>query len=93
MSDTFRITTYWIHHDSTKDRRCLNKELRMKEKQYFRRFREFLKKMQIPRVKDMVIEERQTEKYLSLVSEYSLLKFLENEPDLYTVSDLKERYK
>jgi hypothetical protein len=49
--------------------------------------------MQIPRVENMVTEERQTEKYLSLVSEYSLLEFLENEPDLYSVSDLKVRYK
>jgi len=30
---------------------------------------------------------------LARLSEYSLLEFLENEPDLYSVSDLKVRYK
>jgi hypothetical protein len=30
---------------------------------------------------------------LSAVSEYSLSEFLENEPDIYSVSDLKVRYK
>jgi hypothetical protein len=48
--------------------------------------------MQIPRVEDMVMEERQSEKNLSRVSEYSLLDFLGNEPDLYSLSDLKVRY-
>jgi hypothetical protein len=47
--------------------------------------------MQIPRVEDMVREEEPSENYLSLVSEYSLSEFLENEPDLYSVSDLKVR--
>lgn len=41
----------------------------------------------------MVMEEQEPEKNLSLVSEYSLQAFLENEPDLYTISDLKVRYK
>ena len=41
----------------------------------------------------MVMEEQQTENYLSRVSEYSLLEFLENEPDLYSLSDLNVRYK
>gem|GEM_PF-1877375 len=44
MSHTFRITMYWLHHDSTKDRKHLNKEFRLREKQYFRRFWEFLGK-------------------------------------------------
>ncbi len=39
----------------------------------------------------MVREVRQSENYLSLVSEYSLSEFLENEPDLYSISDLKVR--
>jgi len=30
---------------------------------------------------------------LAALSEYSLSAFLENEPDLYSVSDLKVRYK
>jgi hypothetical protein len=30
---------------------------------------------------------------LTALSEYSLSEFLENEPDLYSVSDLKVRYK
>jgi len=30
---------------------------------------------------------------LTTLSEYSLSEFLENEPDLYSVSDLKVRYK
>jgi hypothetical protein len=30
---------------------------------------------------------------LAALSEYSLSEFLENEPDLYSVSDLKVRYK
>ncbi|MDO9323442.1 MAG: hypothetical protein Q7T80_00610 [Methanoregula sp.] len=30
---------------------------------------------------------------LEALSEYSLSEFLENEPDLYSVSDLKVRYK
>ncbi|OPX62541.1 MAG: hypothetical protein A4E34_02833 [Methanoregula sp. PtaU1.Bin006] len=42
--DTFRITRYWMKHDSAWDRRHLNKEFRLKEKQYFRRFGEFLRK-------------------------------------------------
>jgi len=48
--------------------------------------------MQIPGVEDVVKKEEQPENYLSLVSEYSLLEFLENEPDLYSLSDLKVRY-
>lgn len=44
MSDTFRITKYWMKHDSAWDRRHLNKEFRLKEKQYFHRFGEFLRK-------------------------------------------------
>ena len=30
---------------------------------------------------------------IATLSEYSLSEFLENEPDLYSVSDLKVRYK
>ena len=30
---------------------------------------------------------------LTTVSEYSLSEFLENEPDIYSVADLKVRYK
>jgi len=41
----------------------------------------------------MVREERESEKNLLPVVEYSLLEFLENEPDIYSVSDLKVRYK
>lgn len=44
MSDTFRTTKYWMKHDSAWDRRHLNKEFRLKEKQYFRCFGEFLQK-------------------------------------------------
>jgi hypothetical protein len=36
---------------------------------------------------------KQGKNALALVSEYSLSEFLENEPDLYSVSDLKVRYK
>jgi hypothetical protein len=44
MSDTLRITKFWYRHDSTKDREHLNKEFRLKEKQYFRKFEELLRK-------------------------------------------------
>jgi hypothetical protein len=37
--------------------------------------------------------ERQGKNALAALSEYSLSGFLENEPDLYSVSDLKVRYK
>lgn len=49
--------------------------------------------MQITRVEDVVREEREPEQDLTPVSEYSLFEFLENEPDLYTISDLNLRYK
>lgn len=49
--------------------------------------------MQIPRVENMVKKEEQPEDFLYLISEYSLREFLENEPDLYSLSDLKVRYK
>ena len=52
-----------------------------------------LKKMQVPRVEDMVREEREPGRPPSQVSEDSLSQFLENEPDLYSISDLKVRYK
>jgi len=44
MSDTRRITKFWYRHDSKKDRKYLNKEFRLNEKQYFRKFRELLRK-------------------------------------------------
>jgi len=37
--------------------------------------------------------EKQPANSLAALSEYSLSEFLENEPDLYSVSDLKVRYK
>jgi hypothetical protein len=40
----------------------------------------------------MVREEREPENNISRVSEYSLREFLEKEPDLYSLSDLKVRY-
>ena len=43
MSDTIRISGMFRHH-TTKTRRHLNKGFRLTEKQYFRRFGEFLKK-------------------------------------------------
>ena len=49
--------------------------------------------MQVPRVEDMVREEESSENFLSFVSDYSLSEFLENEPDLYSLSDLKVRYR
>jgi hypothetical protein len=36
---------------------------------------------------------RKDKNSLAAVSEYSLSEFLENEPDLYSVADLKVRYK
>jgi hypothetical protein len=36
---------------------------------------------------------RQDKNTLTALSEYSLSEFLENEPDIYSVSDLKVRYK
>lgn len=68
------------------------REFRQMEKQYFRRFGEFLKKMQVTRVEDLVMEEREPERPPIKVSEDSLSEFLENEPDLYSLSDLKVRY-
>ncbi len=40
---------------------------------------------------DLLLEERETEELMKL-SEMSLRKFLEVEPDLYTDEDLKVRY-
>jgi hypothetical protein len=37
--------------------------------------------------------DKQGKNALEALSEYSLSEFLENEPDIYTVSDLKVRYK
>jgi len=37
--------------------------------------------------------DKQGRNALEVLSEYSLSEFLENEPDLYSVSDLKVRYK
>jgi hypothetical protein len=37
--------------------------------------------------------DKQGKNALTALSEYSLSEFLENEPDLYSVSDLKVRYK
>lgn len=39
----------------------------------------------------MVREDKVSENNLSVVSEYSLSEFLENEPDSYSVLDLKVR--
>ena len=36
---------------------------------------------------------KQGKNALAALSEYSLSEFLENEPDIYSVSDLKVRYK
>lgn len=44
-------------------------------------------------MEDLVKNEEKPEKYLSLLSEYSMREFLENEPDLYSSSDLKGRNK
>jgi uncharacterized protein YqcC (DUF446 family) len=56
MSDTFRTTAYWFRHEPAKAQRHLNRGFRLKEKQYFLRFGEFLKKVQIPRMKKVVTE-------------------------------------
>lgn len=37
--------------------------------------------------------DKQGKNALAALSEYSLSEFLENEPDLYSVADLKVRYK
>lgn len=42
MSGTIRDTRFWSRHDSTKDRRHMNKEFRVQEHQYFRKIGEFL---------------------------------------------------
>jgi len=37
--------------------------------------------------------EGKTKNFLSIISEHSLSKFLDDEPDIYSVSDLKVRYR
>jgi hypothetical protein len=49
--------------------------------------------MQVPRVEDMVREEREPKRPHPQVSEDSLAEFLENESNLSTVSDLNVRYR
>ncbi|MFA4876943.1 MAG: hypothetical protein WC586_05985 [Methanoregula sp.] len=44
MSDTFRATGSLFRHHPDSTRRRLNKAFRLTEKEYFRRFGEFLKK-------------------------------------------------
>ena len=44
MSGTVKITRFWHRHDSKMDRLHLNKEFRLREKEYFRKFGEFLRK-------------------------------------------------
>jgi hypothetical protein len=44
MSGTIKITRFWHRHDSTRDRIHLNKEFRLREKEYFRKFGELLRK-------------------------------------------------
>jgi hypothetical protein len=44
MSGTVKITRFWHRHDSKEDRLHLNKEFRLREKEYFRKFGEFLRK-------------------------------------------------
>jgi len=44
MSDTFRATGSLFRHAPANTRRHLNKAFRLTEKQYFRRFGEFLRK-------------------------------------------------
>jgi len=50
-----------------------------------------------PPVKKNTVRQKKTvrkdKNSLAAVSEYSLSEFLENEPDLYSVADLKVRYK
>ena len=49
--------------------------------------------MQIPGVEDVVTDEDIPVEGLLVLSEYSLTDFFENEPDLYSVSDLIVRHK
>jgi hypothetical protein len=44
MSGPVKNTHYWFRHDSKKERTHMNKEFRLWEKQYFRKFRELLRK-------------------------------------------------
>jgi predicted DNA-binding protein (UPF0278 family) len=44
MSDTVRISQNLFRHHSAKTKKHLNKGFRLAEKQYFRKFGEFLKK-------------------------------------------------
>lgn len=44
MSDTVKTTRFWYRHDTPRARRHLNKGFRLFEKQYFRKFGEWLRK-------------------------------------------------
>ena len=44
MSDTVRNTRHWFRHDSRRARTHMNKAFRLHEKQFFRKFGEFLRK-------------------------------------------------
>jgi hypothetical protein len=44
MGHTVKNSRYWFRHDSKRDRTHLNKEFRLGEKQFFKKFRELLRK-------------------------------------------------
>lgn len=44
MSDTVKTTRFWYRHDAPRERRHMNKDFRMEEKQFFRKFGELLRK-------------------------------------------------
>ena len=44
MSDTVKTTRFWYRHDAPRERRHMNKEFRLEEKLYVKKFRELLKK-------------------------------------------------
>jgi len=46
MSDTVKTTRFWYRHEAPRERRHMNKEFRLEEKQFFRKFGELLRKYQ-----------------------------------------------
>ncbi len=58
MSDTVRISINLFRHHSVKTKKHLNKGFRIAEKQYFRRFGEFLRKCRSGALKCVVKQPR-----------------------------------
>jgi len=54
MTGTVKITRFWCMHDSKRDRLHLNKEFRLREKEYIRKFKGSLTELHNAGMEDLV---------------------------------------